>query len=372
MKLPQSLHSKIEERVQKNIYRSLSVSSGSIDFYSNDYLGIVTSGIIAERLKDKEVQSGSTGSRLLSGNSQFCENLESKIATFHHGEAALIFNSGYDANLGLLSSVPTRHDTIIYDELSHASIIDGANLSYAKNKFSFKHNDCDDLRKKIQNAAGAIYVVVESVYSMDGDFAPLIEIADLCKETGAYLIVDEAHATGIFGNLGEGRVYELGLEDVAFARIHTFGKALGCHGAAVIGAGILKEYLINFARSFIYTTSLPPHSLHAIDEAYNLLITKEVSPVQLFLHVHEFTTVGRKEIPAFISPTHSPIQTITIGNSKRAKELSIFLQQHDIEARAIVSPTVKEGAERLRICLHTFNVPQEIQLLISKTKEFLR
>src|SRR5207249_2240995 len=156
-----------------------------------------------------------------------------------------IFNSGYDANTGLLSCVPLRGDTIIYDYLSHASIRDGIRLSLALS-FSFRHNDLEDLEKKLKMASGNIFVVTESVFSMDGDKAPLQQLINLCQQYHANVIVDEAHATGVIGNKGEGLVQALGLQKKCFARVHTFGKACGVHGAIILGTGILRHYLINF------------------------------------------------------------------------------------------------------------------------------
>ena len=242
---PPSVEKRIGLRAESNALRTLSPTLEGVDFYSNDYLGFVTNGLLQQEIATlfpEPLPPGSTGSRLLSGDTEHSHRIEAEIAEFHGGESALLFNSGYDANVGLLSSTPTRHDTVLYDERSHASIKDGVRLSQAKYSWPFLHNNLDDLENKIKKAAGDCYVVVESVYSMHGDFAPLIDIADLCKKYGAYLIVDEAHSTGIFGPRGEGQVTELGLEQSVFARIFTFGKALGAHGAAIVGSEKLKTY----------------------------------------------------------------------------------------------------------------------------------
>ena len=195
------------------------------------------------------------------------------LADFHKAESGLIFNSGYDANLGLFSCIAKKEDTLICDELIHASIIDGCRLSYA-NRFRFAHNDVEDLEDKLRRSKGNIFVAVESVYSMDGDMAPLKEIAAVCKKYNASLIVDEAHATGLFGDQGRGLVSQHGLEQEVFARVHTFGKALGCHGAVILGSETLRNYLVNFARSFIFTTALPVHSLIAVKCAYEMLMAE--------------------------------------------------------------------------------------------------
>ncbi|MGF1925868.1 MAG: aminotransferase class I/II-fold pyridoxal phosphate-dependent enzyme, partial [Bacteroidia bacterium] len=244
------LQHKLNERKEKNRLRSLSYSTLPVDFCSNDYLGFARSKdlhhlIAAETERLSILRNGATGSRLLSGNHLYTEEVEKFIADYHRCPAALLFNSGYDANVGLLSSIPQRGDTIITDELIHASLIDGARLSHAE-RYRFKHNDLADLESKLRNSKGICYVVVESIYSMDGDQAPLTEICKLCSTYEANLIVDEAHAIGVFGENGEGLIQQLSLEANVFARIVTYGKALGVHGAAILGSNVLRNYLINF------------------------------------------------------------------------------------------------------------------------------
>ena len=339
-----------------------------MDFSSNDYLGLSSSGAISSRLQQKLADSppqkfGSSGSRLLSGNSVEIEALENRLADFHGFEAALIFSSGYAANGGLLTAVPTRHDTILYDDLSHASIIDGAKASSAKYAWSFRHNDVDDLKQKIFQSVGDVYVVTESVFSMDGDFAPLSEISELCEEKGAYLIVDEAHAIGCFGKQGNGRVYELGLEEKVFASIVTFGKALGCHGAAILGKRMLHDFLINFSRPFIYTTAPDTHLIQAIGCAYDLLQEREKDVAQLFFMIHEFRNTAKRHPQFTVLESLSAIQAIIIPGNDQCRKASEKLRSANIDARPILSPTVSAGKERLRICLHTYNTPPEIQAL---------
>jgi 8-amino-7-oxononanoate synthase len=266
-KWPKSLEKKLKLREEQNALRKLPSSNSLIDFASNDYIGFAKNETIFhqthEYLLDKNIKvNGATGSRLLSGNHIIYEEAEAFIAQFHKVESSLIFNSGYDANVGLFSSVPQRNDLILYDELCHASIRDGIKMSHAKS-FKFYHNDTEDLEKLIkkqlenQNSKPeTIYVVTESVFSMDGDTPNLEQMISLSEKYGTYLIVDEAHALGIFGNQGEGVIQSLKLHDKVFARIITFGKGLGCHGAAVLGNESLKSYLVNFARSFVYTTGL--------------------------------------------------------------------------------------------------------------------
>jgi 8-amino-7-oxononanoate synthase len=366
------LQQKLKERIDKGLLRKLTNLLLPVDFCSNDYLGFARSSVL-KKLIEEEIQNvnpyqnGSGGSRLLSGNHPYTEKTEQFIANFHHAKTGLIFNSGYDANLGLLSSIPQRGDTIITDELIHASLIDGARLSHAE-RYKFKHNDLADLEQKLKAAKGLIYVVVESVYSMDGDLAPLQKINDLCKLYNAHLIVDEAHATGIIGEQGKGLVVKLGLENDVFARIVTFGKAIGTHGATILGSENLRNYLINFARSFIYTTAAPLHNIVAINCAYQLLakgnetnqIAKKISLYNQLIN----------DLNSSITPSQSAIQTILFNNNEKAKNAAKNLQDKGYDVKAILSPTVPEGKERLRICLHTYNTDEEIINLVNHLKEF--
>jgi len=355
-----SLNKALEKRIKENSLRKLNIQENLVDFCSNDYLGFSKTLKLAS--SDFDLPAGSTGSRLLSGNNLLFERVENHIADFHKAESALIFNSGYDANLGFFSCVPQRNDTVIYDELVHASIRDGIRLGLAKS-YSFQHNDVNDLKKKLENAKGNIFIAIESVYSMDGDFAPLYDIIQLANEYRANIFVDEAHATGIFGELGEGRVVEAGLQDKVFARLVTFGKALGCHGAAVLGNKTLKEYLINFARSFIYTTALPPHDIKMIEAAYKKLplILKERNT--LLSLIQQF-----KETAAHLNliKSDSPIQCIIIPGNHNVKQVSEQLQKNGFDIRPILSPTVPAGQERIRICLHSFNTTEQIKQVLEK------
>jgi 8-amino-7-oxononanoate synthase len=368
--IPDHLLKALAEREQKGILRKLTTNFPLIDFCSNDYLGFSKQGLLNKKLetrnKKSEFSFGSSGSRLISGNSMYTEEAEKEIALFHHAENALIFNSGYDANLGLFSSVPQKDDLVLFDEFIHASIYDGIKLGYAKH-YKFKHNDVaslKDLLHRHQNNFRSIYVVVESVYSMDGDLAPLLEITDLIKGLeNVFLIVDEAHAIGIFGEDGRGLCNELGIENDCFARVYTYGKAMGCHGAAILGSNILRNYLINFSRSFIYTTALPDHSIEAILHAYKLLVEiDQKESLQTNIDHFNSKTSG---IINLISST-SAIHSLVVGSNQKADLLEKQLAKNNIYTKAIKSPTVKEGTERLRFCLHAFNTKQEIDLLIEQ------
>ena len=356
---------KLNERKQANAFRQLSLPDTKVDFCSNDYLGITRNNLVEKLLKKSATtgrsqndtfKTGSTGSRLLAGNYTLIEEVERKIALFHQASTALIFNSGYDANVGLFSCLPQKGDTMIYDQLSHASIRDGIRLSLCQS-FSFKHNDLEDLEKKLKAATGNIFVATESVFSMDGDKAPLNQIAALCDQYRAHLIVDEAHATGVIGEKGEGLVQALGLQQRCLARIHTFGKACGVHGAAVLGSENLRNYLINFSRTFIYTTALPETSLAAIAASY------EIFPHLVNERQHLAEIISRFQLAASkyqLLVSETPVQVILIPGNDNVKRDAMELQQNGFDIRPILSPTVARGAERLRIVLHSFNTMQEV------------
>lgn len=354
----------LKKRIVGNSLRTLPQNNDfEIDFASNDYLGFSKSKQLWQAI-DMEIKdvrrNGSTGSRLLTGNSTYIEKLENKIAKHHFAEAGLIFNSGYNANLGLFSSLPQKKDTIIFDEYCHASIRDGIRLSFAKS-FHFKHNDILDLEKKIKLAQGGnIYIAIESIYSMDGDIAPIQDIAAVCNKYNAYLIIDEAHANGVFGKNGHG-LCPNPVNDCIIARVYTFGKALGNHGAIVVGSKKLKLFLINFAKSFIYTTALSMHALVCINQAYNLLMQSNTIQLPLFKNIYHYNKkTGSKTI--------SPIKTIQICDTDAVKKIAFMLQNQKIQIYPILSPTVPKGKERLRVCLHNYNTIDEIDMLLNLLK----
>ena len=374
-RVPKSLTLKLEQREQNNSLRKLSLSNNLVDFASNDYLGFSKSEAIFNRthsflIDNNIIQNGATGSRLLSGNHAVYEEAENFISKFHQSESALLFNSGYDANVGFFNAVPQRNDVILFDELAHASIRDGIQLSNAKS-YKFQHNDLEDLERIIQNLNSksqdltTIYIVTESVFSMDGDTPNLEELVTLSNKYNCYLVVDEAHALGVFGDPeisgGEGLVQMLGLQDEVFARIMTFGKGLGCHGAAILGSQKLIDYLVNFARSFIYTTGLSPHSVATILIAYQHLETEKVALQKLRENIIHFNQ-EKNQLglnPLFVR-SKSAIQSAIIPGNQKVKNSASLLQEKGFDVKAILSPTVPEGQERLRFCLHSYNSKEEI------------
>jgi len=366
------LSDKLEKREQNNSLRKLPVSNNLIDFASNDYLGFANSEEIFNKthqyLLDNNIKiNGATGSRLISGNHNLYQITEEFIANFHQSESALIFNSGYDANVGFFSSVPQRNDIILYDELCHASIRDGILMSNAKS-YKFQHNDFENLEKLIttqletrNSKPETFYIVTESVFSMDGDSPNLEELVTLCEKYNCFLVIDEAHALGVFGNHGEGLLQSQGLQNKIFARIMTFGKGLGCHGAAILGNQELKKYLINFARSFIYTTGLSPHSVATILIAYQQLKTEKEVIENLRNNIQFFNQqkmlFGLKALFVY---SKSAIQCAIIPGNEKVKSIANQLQNNGFDVKPILSPTVPEGQERLRFCLHSYNSQKEI------------
>jgi 8-amino-7-oxononanoate synthase len=352
------LEKRLAERATQDAVRSLITTNALIDFCSNDYLGIATKGLLKKA--GDGLSTGSGGSRSLAGNYPLIEEVENSIAKFHEAESGLLFNSGYDANLGLISSIAGRTDTIYYDQLSHASLRDGIVLSKAQ-AFSFQHNDLTDLEKKLQHRTGNCFIVTESLFSMDGDFCDIENLVALSDRYNAHLVIDEAHATGIVGNKGEGLVQQLGFEDKVFARVHTFGKAVGCHGAIVLGSKRLKSYLLNFSRSFMYTTSLPPQSVAAIKAAYALFPEMDKER----MHLNKLINIFRdSSFPYTKIESQSAIQGVIIPGNEAVKAKAKQLQDAGIDVRAILYPTVPKGAERLRIILHAFNTEAELIRLI--------
>ena len=369
------LNDKLKLREQNGNLRSLKLYNTGIDFCSNDYRGWAKSGaldrIIASKLNSSNSSlSGSTGSRLISGNSQIAENLERRIAQTHDAESALLFGNGYIANLGVIGAVCDRHTSIVMDEFCHASMIDAAHGTNHKSIYKFKHNDVDDLNKKLAHCEGDIIVLIESVYSMDGDEARIESIVLTCRDHKASLIIDEAHAIGVLGENALGLAQNQSWNDVILARIYTYGKAMACHGAAVVGSKLLIDYLINFSRPFIYTTAPPKHQLLAIDGAYDLLQTDEESMVQLRNVIDHFQKMARQKNIEGLIPSNSAIQVIIISGNDRAVSCAQQLVASGFMVKAILSPTVPEGLERIRICLHSLNNREEINLLLDQFKEF--
>ena len=358
--LPQRLKQKLEERESDGALRKLKHFTGLIDFSSNDYLGFSQHPFIQQHISDKLSewgQTGSTGSRLLTGNHPAFEQLEHKIASFHDSESALFFGSGYEANSGLIPTVAGRGDVILYDELCHASLREGIRLSFASS-FSFAHNNLDALESLLKKQSSNVFIVSESVFSMDGDSCPLPELVDLGEKYQARLIIDEAHSTGVIGTNGEGLAQKKGLHNKIFARIHTYGKAMGVQGAAILGSEDLKTYLVNYCRPFVYTTAPSLALVAGVDAAYTLLQSNDVA-IEKLQQIIQYAN----QIQLGDSPEISSIRIVTIpGNEEVSKAASLVIES-GFQVLPVKAPTVSAGYERLRICLHAYNTFDELDSL---------
>ena len=365
----------LEKRKSKLLYRTFSPIQNltQIDFLSNDYLGFARQGkdlFDAEFLNWAQNQRiGSTGSRIVSGQSESLIQLEAECSEFFNSEACLFFQNGYLANLALLSTVAGRNDTYIYDEQCHVSLKDGMRLSKAT-KYPFRHNDPEDLKKKLRQAKGKIFIVTESIFSMAGDTCPLKEISEIAKHYDAHIILDEAHSTGTRGIGGRGLSNELGLEKEVWARIYTFGKALGASGGILAISSTTKEYLTNYAHPVIYSTA--PMPLHA-GICLKMLQKLQSGPVHTE-NLQEKIHFWNKNIEESGKPISqnlkSPVQYFRIAGNENALKLSYELQSLGYQVKAMLSPTVAPGHEQIRISLHSFNSFTDIQTLISILKEF--
>lgn len=359
-RLEQSWLAALQDRKAQGVLRTLKSEEGGIDFYSNDYLGLARDPRFQQRLlyiaqQHPKYLTGSTGSRLISGNSIAIEEVEAFLADKHEAEAALLFDSGYKANVSLFSAIANRGLTFIVDELIHRSVHDGIALGRGQ-KWKFRHNDLQHLEDLLRRAQGEVVVAVESLYSMDGDFAPLCEIVDLTQRYGASLIVDEAHAVGVFG---WGKVVELGLQDQVLAVVATYGKAMGVSGGAVIGSQLLKDYLVNFAAGFIYSTAPSALLAHSVREAYGYVEEQPSLRAQLADNIALFRSCGL----ASSSDAASPIQALRFANTQKLEACTLALREEGLNVYSVYAPTVKVGEERLRLSLHSFNKAKDIHII---------
>lgn len=358
-----NFHSTLSKLKKEGNFRELKLPQG-VDFSSNDYLGFSDHPKIKEALIkaiSSNVPIGSGGSRLLTGNKKEHTELEEFAAQYFDCESCLFFSSGFLANYAIFTTLPDRHDFIIYDELSHASIRDGIKASNAKSA-KFKHNEINSLKEKISYAqslnAKSIWVAIESVYSMDGDIAPLEEILKLIKNN-IYLIIDEAHATGIFGTEGKGFSYGLHSENII--TLHTCSKALGVSGALICGGKYIIEYLVNKARPFIFTTAESPLIAVAVKEAL-ILSQNEPQHREKLLKLIDYTHKNYVKLK-----DKTQIIPIILSDSQQALDIASLLQTHGFDVRAIRPPTVPSA--RLRISLNAKRTKEEIDRLFSLIKD---
>jgi 8-amino-7-oxononanoate synthase len=357
--------SELQEQMQM---RHLSIVQG-INLCSNDYLGLSTDPRLKAALREGLeycARAGATGSRLLSGHHEVWDGLEAEFAAFAGTEAALFFNSGFAANIGLLSALLGPGDVVFSDALNHASIIDGLRLSRAQ-RIIYPHRDLNFLEHALRRHSqvkGARVIVTESIFSMDGDYAPLAELFQLAERCGAEVIVDEAHAIGTSGPGGRGLVAGLvdrsSLAQPALAVVHTCGKALAGSGAFVCGSETLKKFLINHARSFIFSTGLPPYLAFQVRAALRLAHSMEAERA----HLASLSARLRARLLSIgfdLGPGGSHIVPLVVGSNEAALGLAAALQARGFAVRAIRSPSVPVGGERLRLSLNAGLTIDEIE-----------
>lgn len=345
-----------------------------VDFASNDYLGLATSGILADAARDaldRGVPAGSGGSRLLRGNCPEHEALEEEAAAFFGAESALFFSTGYAANSALISTLPQRGDLILHDELVHASTHEGLRLTRAEPQ-AVPHNDANALEAALSiwrraGHTGQAWIAAESLYSMDGDFAPLADMAEVAERHGAVLLIDEAHATGAFGPEGRGLAAFLqGRENVI--TLHTCGKGLGCEGALLCGPAVMRNFLINRARGFIFSTAPSPLTAALVRAAIRAVREGEVLREEL----HRRMELARDLLVPLGAQFHgSPIMPLILGDDRRAMAVAERLQGAGYDVRGIRPPTVPEGTSRLRIVITLNARPEDIAGLAEVLREAL-
>ncbi|CAN5244620.1 8-amino-7-oxononanoate synthase [soil metagenome] len=357
----------------KGLKRKLAAPSG-IDLSSNDYLGLAKD----ERLKNAMIEAvkregvGSTGSRLLRGERKSFTEVEKQFAAWKSAEKSLYFNSGYQANIGLLQTFLEELDTVFSDEFNHASLIDGMRLAKCR-KVIFRHLDFENLAKLLRetDCKGQKFLVTESLFSMDGDIAPLKKYAELCAETNTNLIVDEAHAVGIYGKKGSGLIEELGIENQVFVSVNTAGKALGASGAFVAGNDLAIEYLIQKCRSFIFSTAPLPAVADVLKNAITIAENETERRDQL-LDLSSFLRESLNENGIKVPFDNSQIIPIIIGESEKAVKIAEHLQAAGFDVRAIRPPTVAQGTSRLRVSLNTNLTKKILQDFVSALKNELK
>ena len=340
-------------------------------FSSNNYLGLATDS----RLKKKATEgiskygTGAGGSRLTTGNLDIHEQLESEIADFKKTEAAIVFSSGYLANVGVISSVMKAGDTIFSDAWNHASIIDGCRLSKAKT-IVYEHADMVDLERKLRQSHGdgMKLIVTDGVFSMDGDIAPLPKIVELAKEYKAYIMIDDAHATGVLGNDGRGTADYFGLKEEIDFTVGTLSKAIGAEGGFVSTSSIAKNYLLNNARSFIFQTALSPSAIEAAREGISIIQNEPERRKQLLKNA-QYLRLKLEESGFVIKEGETPIISLIIGGSHEAMQFSAKLMDEGVFIPAIRPPTVPKGSSRLRITVMATHTIEQLDMVISKIKK---
>ncbi len=341
-----------------------------LSFCSNDYLGLANHPAIAARFSDAVEQYGvgAGASHLVNGHHAEHEALEAELAAFTGREAALVFSTGYMANLGVISALMGRSDTVIQDKLNHASLIDGAQLSQAR-LLRYRHNDLEHLGHHLARATGKRLVVTDGVFSMDGDIAPLDRMADQCLAHDAWLMVDDAHGFGVLGEQGRGLVNQYGLDETQVPLlVGTLGKAFGTSGAFIAGKQSTIDYLLQYARSYIYTTAAPPAVAAATREALVQVQAADEARSHLFGLIERFR-IGVEDLPFALMPSHTPIQPLLVGTNEAALRLSQSLRDRGLLVTAIRPPTVPVGEARLRITFSASHSEADVDRLLNTLED---
>jgi len=345
--------------------RALRLPHG-IDFTSNDYLGYGNGRLANPKVPSAELARTGMASRLLRGHHAVWDEVESELAAWHAAEAVLMMTSGFTANEGLLSTIVEPGDWVATDELNHACISEGLRICRPR-KFAFRHNDLNHLEDGLRAEAAKrpegrqMLVVTESVFSMDGDRAPLVEIVTLAERYGASVIVDEAHSTGCFGPRGSGCVDELGLRSRVLATVHTGGKALGVTGAYICGSRLLRDYLVNKCRHLIFTTALPPAIGTWWIDRLPKVQSDNLGREQLHANARRIRAVLIEDGLPMIGETF--IVPVVLGDDRNAVRVATVLQTKGYDIRAIRPPSVPLGTARLRVSIHADHSPEMIDQL---------
>ncbi len=367
----QQLDDDLKVLKSKRLYRTLPKLTSAIDFSSNNYLGLATHPRVvrAAQTAAKKWGTGSGASRLLSGNLKVHSSLENALARFKKEEAATVFSSGYLANLAAVTALLNEEDLVILDRFSHASLVDAARLSRAK-LWVYPHKSLAVLRKLLGKSKGfrRKLVVTDAYFSMDGDLAPLGDLLEVCHENRAMLMIDEAHSTGIFGKTGRGATEHFGISGQVDVVMGTLSKALGSVGGFVAGKHILKECLVNRARTFIYTTAPSPVTSAAALEALRVIQEEPGLRAGLWKNIR-FVRECLRGLGFDLSDSEGPIIPIVLGNTAKVLKLSERLKKEGIIAPAIRPPTVPKGTDRIRLSVSVSHSQSDLEKLIGVFKK---
>lgn len=336
-----------------------------VNFSSNDYLGLSRHpGVMAAAERDLQKGTGATASRLMAGTDYDYVALESAVAFFKGTEAALVFGSGYLANVGTIPALVGRHDAVFSDRLNHASIVDGIQLSGAR-AYRYRHNDMDELEQMLAGVEGAErkLIVTETLFGMDGDLAPLERIVELKERYGAALMVDEAHAVGVFGPQGRGWAHAVGVADRVDVHMGTFSKAMGVYGGYVAARESWIRYLVNAARSFVYTTGLPPAVTGGVSAAIELVMAADYERRRI-THLSRRFRQGLAALGVDTGTSASQIQPVVLGGASEVVDLSRRLEDLGVMAVAIRPPTVPQGGARLRFSICATHTDEDVDLAL--------